>query len=221
MKKLPKSHNEEEDTLIKINKEFWIALAIIAVCIIVAVIIAMNSKDAGKFEYKGVIFKKEYTGEILFYTAYIPVFDKQDRIEKVTTIDFRNDPRTLDIKLDFTGRIKLLDDKQIYVSYGELEQCEDNGIAAINLGRFLSNGGVNVKGATMDKNLSTDTTPYVTCETHANNTVIEIKKGSETALIHKKENCYELTYKNCKILQATEKFELILLEQYMKDVSKK
>ena len=216
-----KMEGKKEELEIKISKEAWIVIGIIAVTIIAIAAIVYVSKGAGKFEYNGIQFQKEYTGQILFYAAKVPVFDSYGRQVGINSIDFRNDPRKLeDIPVETQGDISFIRDKTVYVTYSDLEQCSYNGVAAINLGRFLGNAGLSIRGAVMNESGNSSNIPYATCSLFPENTVIEVKNGDRTEIRQTSENCYEIVSKECEILEATEKFQLVVLEQYMADISK-
>ena len=52
------------------------------------------------------------------------------------------------------------------------------------------------------------------CETGHFNTVIVVTEGDQTIINEIQDYCYEIQFKDCEILQATEKFMLIILEEY-------
>jgi len=214
-KKIENSKQENSNTALIIV--FSIAGLIILACII-AVIFRYNSNS---FKYEGIEFDKVYMGNIAFYTAKIPVTDDYGKITRYQNIDFRNDPRTLnDLTVNTSGNITFVDNKLTYISYGLLNQCGDNGLAATNLGLFMSLTDTKYKGAVDDSDYKNSTnSPYVNCQTHPNNTVVLIKAGNETKIEQTNTNCYELVFKDCEILKATEKFELTILEQYIKGLA--
>lgn len=218
-----KKQKEEkpEEMKIEISKEAWITIGIIAVVLIAIFAIFYFSKSAGKFTYNGIEFRKEYTGSILFYTAYVPIIDVYGKQIGTKAIDFRNDPRTLeDISVDTQGKIKFVSSKTVYITYpAVLNACEYNQVAGANLYLFLYNANLKVNTAVMENNQSTKQIPYVTCQNHQNNTVIEFRNGNFTGIKQTAENCYELTAKDCDILKVMEKFELVVLEQYMDEIN--
>jgi predicted nucleic acid-binding Zn ribbon protein len=213
------SEPEEKNNNTAIFIVFGIAILIILICVI-AVFLRYNSNN---FKYAGMEFNKNYMGDITFYTAKVPAIDAYGNIQLYKEIDFRNDPRKLrDVTVDVNGSIKFIKNNMVYVSYGEMEQCGNNGLAATNLGIFLSTTNLNYKGALDDPDYINSTAiPYVNCQTHPNNTVILIKSGNETKIEKTSDNCYEIVFKDCEMLKATEKFEVIILDQYMKEITKK
>jgi hypothetical protein len=174
-------------------------------------------QGTNKFTYQGIGFERHYVGQIELYTAQVPLKDSLGQITGYMAIDFRNDPRELrGISVDTPGGIGFVKDKLTYVSYGDLKQCGNNTLAAANLGIFLSDAGIDKKGALDNESYANNTyIPYVNCQTHPDNTVILVKSGNETRIEQTAKNCYELISKDCEIIRATEKFELAVLDQYL------
>lgn len=170
-----------------------------------------------KSEYSGIEFKKNYVGKILFYTAQVPMFS-QGKITGYIALDFRNNPGDLaDVPVSTQGDLKFIPEDIVYVSVQDpIKICEDNGIAMANLGRFISNSGLKVKGAIDNQSYENSSITYANCEKYPDNTVIMIKDGNETKIEQTAANCYAIVFKDCEILRATEKFELVVLEQHMK-----
>jgi len=204
------------------NTSLFIVLAIALLIILICVIAVFYRYSSNNFTYAGIEFNKNYMGEIVFYTAKIPVMNNYGIISGYKEIDFRNDPRKLkNINITTNGNIKFANKDLAYVSYGELKQCGDSSLAATNLGIFMSITDTQYKGAIDDSDYVNNTNiPYVNCQTHPDNTVILIKSGNETKIIQTAKNCYELVFKECDILKVTEKFEIAILEQYIKTVTK-
>ena len=99
-----------------------------------------------------------------------------------------------------------------------MKKCEDNSLALINFAGFLRDfAGLKIKSAVSDENASAELKiPYVNCKRNPLNTVINIRSGNETKIERTADNCYELTYKECEIIQVTEKFDILILKDYMK-----
>lgn len=182
-----------------------------------------------KFEYAGLDFQKTKLGKIIFYSAKIPLVKSYTtssviREEDITgsyPINFRNDPRGLEnIRVNISSEdMKFIKTNVVYISLDpEMKKCEDNALALMNFAGFLGGfGGMKIKSAISDKNASRELNiTYAKCSTHPTNTVIQISSGNETTIYKKGENCYQLLYKDCEILQLTEKFQIAVLEGYMK-----
>lgn len=193
-----------------------IAYIIIGVAILGAIVAGIYlSKN---FKYNGIEFQKNYQGKILLYTATFPVMDYQGNIGKAA-VDFRNDPRTLrDIDVNLEANLGLT--KSLFISYpknSELTTCEDNGIAAANLGVFFKTAGLSVKAGINDPDYKNSSIPYINCDTHSNNTVIMLRQSNETSINQFGRNCIVIKFKECEMIRATEKFELSILETWVKN----
>jgi len=199
------------------NAAIFIVLGIAVLIILICVIAVFYRYSSNNFKYEGIEFNKNYMGNILFYTAKVPIIDSYGKISGYKEIDFRNDPRKLkDVTIDVNGDINFIKSNTVYVSYGEMKQCGDSVLAATNLGLFLSATNIKYKGAVDDSDYINNTNvPYANCQTNPDNTVILLKEGNETKIAQTGNNCYELVFKECEILKLTEKFELIILKQYM------
>jgi len=223
-KKIVKEDKKNEESKEKKNNTaIFVVLGIALLIILICVIAVFYRYSSNNFKYAGIEFNKNYMGDIIFYTAKVPVMDAYKIISGYKTVDFRNDPRKLkDVIINTDGNIKFVNNGLAYISYGEMNQCEDNGLAATNLGLFMYLTDTRYKSALDDSDYANNTNiPYVNCQTHPNNTVMLIKSGNETKIEQTSENCYELVFKECEILKVTEKFELIILDQYMKTITKK
>ncbi|MDP1728981.1 MAG: hypothetical protein Q8L27_02135 [archaeon] len=203
------------------NKGIIITLAIIVGAIIIGLLVYKYNTS---FTFNGVDFEKRYYGELLFYTAKIPVEDYYGNIIEYRLLDFRNDPRKLDkmVEIPEDLQITFRDDYMTYLSFLEdTLKCENNGLASANFAIFLRDViKVEYKPAlaneteAIQKNLT-----HVTCENSPFNTVIYIHQGDETKITKRIASCYDVEFKNCEILEALERFELKILEQYMQGLN--
>jgi len=206
----------------KIEKQANIIGIVLLSSIVLILLIAVAVGSTNKFKYLGVEFEKQKYGDIVFYTGQIPLKNQYNAIVGYTEIDFRNDPRELkDIKLDLANDITFKRDWVTFLSVApELEQCEDSGIAIINLGAiFLKNVNVPTTMGYMNKTQADkEGRDHATCATYPLNTVIEVKSGQETAITSTREGCYELTYKDCEVLDVVEKFQLEIIRQHVESL---
>jgi hypothetical protein len=182
------------------------------------------------FEYAGIEFQKTKLGKIPFYSSQIPIANKNYEITGTYPVNFRTDPRKSDsMKINITDDIvgDVITFNTMNVTFISLQSeylpCEDNTIAVAAMSIFLREfGAINIKAAFANKTYAKEKNyTYATCENNPRNTVIMIKDGDETSIIKTKNNCYELTYKNCEILKVTEKFQVLILENYMSYFIKK
>lgn len=198
-----------------IEKQIYI-FVVIALIIIIGVVAAFLFKqNSDNFNYNNIEFNKNYLGKVVFYTAKVPIKDTSGNVINNMFIDFRNDPRKIsNIELNLDGPIGFTVFKQTYVSYGDLNVCEYNGVAASNLALLLINLGINFNGTLLNKTLAQNShIGYASCENNPDSTVIEIKNGQKNSINRINKNCYEIISKDCDLLMVMEKFELILLEQ--------
>jgi len=223
--KKPKKEAVEETTeqkkgkeVKKLEKQGWIVASIAAGIIIIVLCAFFYAQSSNHFKYIGLDFEKTRMGEIILYRTNVPII-KNNALTELLTIDFRNNPKSLeniDVNL-ISEKIKLLSNNLTYISYNKsLKICEDNGLAAANLGGFLFQIGINAKGVIDDIDYINNTNLlYANCNTNPYNSVIYITNGDETKIEQTNVNCYKIIVKDCEILKATEKFQLELVEEYM------
>ena len=216
-KEIEKKETKRESNFWKENMGIIITIAVIVGAIIIGLLIYKYNTS---FEYNGVPFMKRYYGNLLFYTARIPVQDYYGNIIEYQLVDFRNDPRELGKKVNISDdlAIKFLEERTTYLSFLENQlKCENNGLAAANFAIFLRDV-IKIKykaGVANETEANESNVPYVTCENSATNTVIYIHQGDETKITKRIASCYDVEFKDCEILEALERFELKVLEQYM------
>lgn len=224
----------KENVKKKQNKQIIIAVSLMIAAIAIVIITPfIYGHFFTKFTYINLDFQKTRLGEIRFYSAKIPLVSQQPadghlitnkEISGYYSTNFRNDPRKLEyIQVNTTfnnsDQIGFMKVNTAYIALDlEMKKCDDNSLALINLAGFLRDfAGLNIKSAVSDENASAELKiPYVNCKKNKFNTVINIRSGNETKIERTADNCYELTYKDCEITQVTEKFNLLILEDYMK-----
>ncbi len=215
-----KTESEKKTSFESITKITFIVLGIIIVAMAVWAYLVYSSAN---YNYMGVEFSKAREGKIDFYTAKLPALDNAGNIVSYAKVDFRSSPPSLkNIPVEFKSALKFVKSKTVYVSVTEnLSSCNGySGVALINFGRFLALFGLDAKGAVDDKNYTNNKdTPFVNCGTNPNNTVILIKDGDKTKIEQTAENCYEITFANCEVLRATERFELQMMSEYMGNIN--
>jgi len=210
-----------EDIKKKQNKQIaWILFLLIGLILIILLVPFINNNYLSKFNYYNLDFQKTQLGELIFYSAKIPIINIHGNVVADYSINFRKDPRKLEeIKVDIKGdSIVFRKSKQVYITLNpDMEKCENNIIAMANLAGFLINfAELEVEGASTDKDYAEiQDFPYVTCQTHPENTVIFINSGDENMIKQTGSNCYEIKYKDCEILEVSEKFIHVILENYM------
>lgn len=223
MKKAEKAGKTEKTEKTKSTEKqvgiaVWVMVGILALLIILTIFLFQNRT----FEHSGITFKKISYGKIILYSAQVPVLDRGGVLTGYVPIDFRNDPRDLtDIPINIEGDIKFLDGSKVYVSINpEMEACEDNGLAMANLGIFFADAGLEAKSAFTNKTQAEEAgLPYKTCFDSLLSTIIVIDSGPQTAITQTANNCYAITYNNCEITRATERFQLAVLEQHINKIT--
>jgi hypothetical protein len=194
-----------------------ILMGAIILIIVLAPIIRLYVFD--NFEYESLKFKK--TGkDVIYYTTNIPLVNDQKQIYLIPW-NFKNDPRDLeDIELDIPeNTILFVKNETVYVSFeSEAPSCDESILAGVGILNFLDNmlepeviGAFDNEDFVEQVNRS-----YITCENAPEHTVITLRNGNETMIKKVKDNCYELSYKDCEINVISEKFMFIILENYMK-----
>jgi hypothetical protein len=168
-------------------------------------------KNIGTYEYEGLQFTKERFGQIPVYHYYYLYNDKTGQLVQ-NNIYLRNNPEKNKVPVD--GKIVFPEGKFVYISINgsSMENCSQSGIALSSLASFMTNGGLKVKGATLENQTTNVTTidnstiPYITCSMKQTNPVIEIKPGVKTEIVNS-DLCYNIYFAKCEdILPATEKF---------------
>jgi len=224
-----KENSEEGSELIdpnlkkKQNKQLFligiVMIIIIAVFLIVPVIIKNYNSN---FNYNNLKFQKTKLKDITLYSTNIPIMDNYGKLKNLYSISFRNDPRVLknipvDKRVDESGGIKFIERNIVFISINpNMTACPDNSLALFNLGSFLTDSGLTVKSSFTDASYANKTNSlYITCDYSQDHTVIKITNGNETRIKQERTNCYEIVYKDCEITQATERFELRMIEDYM------
>lgn len=227
-----KENLEEKNDNIEENKEnlglkknqnkqiFWAVFLMVLVILIIITTPFIVKNFINKFVYINLDFYKTMMGKITFYSTKVPITDKQMNIIADYDINLRNDPRKLDyIKVNVSENKVIF--KKFMTVYVSLEsnspRCEDNLISVVGLTQFLKEfGNFTVKAAMDNKDYANETGyPYVTCSNYPTNTVIHLTSGNSSEIKKINDNCYELTYDNCRITPVTERFMLIILEDYM------
>jgi len=224
-----KENKEKNNTLMnsrklrKFEKQAWIVLLVAIGIIVILGIVFYFVYGQKEFSWHGIKFVKAPFGNssiYLYWTNFsTTVYKNGSEMSTEGTVYFRKNPRFIfGVDVEINDSIKFVKNKTVYVSIEEpLRECEDNLFAVFGFGTFLTVYGLDIKGATANESLVRKNIPFVNCSTHENNTVIIIKSSKETAIKQTAENCYEISFKKCEILKALEKFELLLLEQRVKN----
>jgi len=215
--KKPKKVKQERQVI-------WAVVLMISVILIVILVPTIKTNLIDKFNHNGLVFHKTGTNPYFFSTK-IPIVDTQGQLYELPWT-FRYDPRDLEeIPVDLPeDRVLFIQNDSVYVSFeANPPSCDDNTLAVVGVLNFLDNfleseiiGGFNEEEFAGENNRS-----YITCENSPDNTVINLRSSDETAIKKVNDNCYEISYKDCEINKAVEKFEFVILEGYMKFFTKR
>ncbi len=204
------------------NRQVMWAVILMGSIILIIVLVPFIVKNfVNKFVYINLDWQKTKLGELTFYSTRVPLVDKSWKITGFYSMNFRNNPKKLDsyVKTELSGgEVGFNTGEVVYISLNpDMEACEDNIIALIPFAGFLKDfANLNIKSAVNDEDYAAlNDMIYATCENSRDNTVIYINSGEKTEIRKSSPTCYEITYSNCEITQVTEKFVLIILENYM------
>ncbi|HJO14831.1 MAG TPA: hypothetical protein QGG70_02165 [Candidatus Pacearchaeota archaeon] len=207
------------------NKQLkWAVFLMVGIILIIVVVPFINTNFINKFDYHGLTFQKTQLGQIEFYSTKFPVVTGTGQVTGEYAVNLRNDPRELaDIPLEVD------DDKIVFNVIKEnfkdvyaptyitinpfMEACDDSGIALLTLSGFIRDSGPKVHSAVTDKAYAKDNNlTQKWC--YGLNTVFVITDGEETKISQIQPYCYKLEFKDCEILEVSEKAVLNFLEQY-------
>jgi len=200
----------------------WAIFLMIAALLIILVVPFIMKNYVDKFDYKGLDFQKTKMGDLIFYSVKFPVISGTGEVIGDYAVNFRNDPRDLEyIDVNITnGTVKFVRNfgkyGDVYISIDDkIIDCDDAIIAMASLSGFLGDSGLKIKSAVLNKTYAKENNEtFINCWDSDVNTVIKVMPGNETRIREAKENCYEIIYKDCEILQASEKFMMVVLEEY-------
>lgn len=173
-----------------------------------------------EFDYENLHFTKTKFGEIQVFHYYYTWVNAEKHVFRYN-LYLRTDPRKNTVPV--SERPILLTTKRVFVTLNVssgLDQCEDSNLAIGDLALFLKDNQFNIASGIMDiENAEALNQSYITCATRDAVEVIEITRGSETA-IQATEHCTHIVVgPNCDILNATEKLKTIIVADAKKDAA--
>ncbi|MBT4135830.1 hypothetical protein HOD75_04835 [archaeon] len=205
----------------KQNKQLmWAIILMTSMILIIVLVPYINKNIINKFEYNHLDFFKAKRGGVWVYFTEIPRIDQQGNSLDPFYLELISDPREIDsipveLKKD---SIVFQRSKDIFLSINpDMEVCPHsvNGVGGITqlLTRF---GLMNVRGAqSTEEGAEENRLLFANCQSHPDNTVIMFNSGNETKIEQTSENCFEITYANCEIVEVSEKFMLEVVGDYM------
>jgi hypothetical protein len=211
----------------------WSLILMIGIILIVVLVPFIKTNFIDSFDYYGLKFQKTQLGdELIFYSAKFPVVASTGQVVGDYSVNFRNDPRELkNIPANISeNKIKFALKKNeegklgygpVYISLNPfMEVCPQSGIALITMSSFMKDSGLEVSSAVTDKAYGEKNNETVKwCYDTPLETVVVVTDGETNEINELAPNCYEIKFKECEILKVTERFTLILLEEYAKRFS--
>ncbi len=191
----------------KMDRQLKYVLIVMVLVILLAIGVYYFVQSMKKFNYAGLEFEKVMYDRLPVYHSKIPITNTQGELVANYNLFLRNDPRALkSIAID--GKIRLMKDTFVSIEPEADGGCEDSGIAGGNFFTFLKVAGVDAKLACTNNTYASERNiTYATCQEHLNNSgVIIIKRGESTEIVKKSDDCYEISFRNCEILNVTERF---------------
>lgn len=193
-----KKDKAEENKLVK---NILIFIGIFFLVLFVSFLVLKSSDNP---KYKGLTFNTIQEGELTFHQTTIPVIYK-NKINYFN-VYLRNSPKELKRKVAFNGEIEKIDNTVIEMPY-EFDCDGDQIIAIANL--------ANVYGA-IGKKLVKD--ENASCDEEGKYAYLVVQPGKKTSIEKYGLNCYNITIKDCEILEGTERFILEILAKYNSDI---
>jgi len=217
----PKQVDNSDIKKIQERQIKWAVYLMVAVVLVIVVLPYIKMNYIDKFDYHGLEFQKTQLGDLIFYSSRFPVVI-ENQVVGTYSVNLRNDPRELeyipldtqDEKIEFTINNGKFGDAYITLN-PFMEICDNSGIAMATLSGFLKDSYLNVSSAVTDKAYAkkNDLTQRW-CNNDPLDTVFVVTDGNKTAITEIQTGCYEMSFKDCEILEVTEKVILNVLEQY-------
>ena len=214
-KKEVKETSEQLEKRITIYAYFIIGIIAIILIVVIGYLI-WNQFDS-HFTYQGMNFEKiTKNNERVYSTGFVTksMFNGTYYINN-RTFYLRNNPKYLQLDKKIEGKVPIIANRDVYVSIEEpLPNCNDRVRSLFDLSASLVNYGLKIKGVVTNQSVLNQSYSEITCANSTINTVIIIGQGNYTGYEQVKDNCYKITFKECKDMnRATEGFTLKLLER--------
>lgn len=165
------------------------------VLLIIAIMFSWNIMKT--INYEGVKFyknTKEIEG-VTLYNTKVPLYNSEGKHHADYNFYLRNSPKKL-AEVPFEGELVFV--QNMVINSEESFNCDGNGIIAIaNLNNLYTLLGAKVM---KDEN--------ATCDPQAKYSYLNIIKGNETRIDQVGPACYDISIKDCEILEGTERFML-------------
>jgi hypothetical protein len=222
-----KENLNKEKVFLKQNSQMkWAVFLMLSVILIIVLIPYIKLNYFDRFDYNGLTFQKTKLGEIDFYSTRFPVVNIQGQVVGDYSFNFKIDPRELDyVEVNIPNETVHFRSYKgqfadAYLSLNPfVDNCEETIIAMANLAGFLRDSNLNVKSGVTDKAYAnSNNLTHKWCSPL--DTVIILSQGdlytegNETSINLLQDNCYEIKFKDCDVLEASEKFMHLILKEY-------
>jgi hypothetical protein len=189
-----------------VDRTWLYILAGILILFIIFYVSYQSYLASKKIEYAGLKFEEKKVGNLTFWYTSVPLVDANGVNVINRSMYFRNNPKDLEY-IPINGVIKIKS-KIILASDGL--NCSENGIAGGELGLALA-PYANVISGTVNKTLADDKgVQYASCNQndvfYLDSTVLIFKPGDTASIDQNGKNCYEITIKDCEVLDGVERF---------------
>jgi hypothetical protein len=207
---MPKNKTQKQKTLGSEIKNIPSEVKYIAlwILILVGVFFLFNYifNNLGTINYDGLKFSKETIGKIEVYHYYYLYKDRTGQLVQ-NNIYLRNNPTENQVPV--SGNVTFIEGSKVFlgIDTDNLTSCNTSSIAISEITSFIVNGGISVKGGTVNNATAVkQNLTYVDCNVQKQNPVITIGLGNTTAVVNKG-LCYKITAATCNdLLPAAEKF---------------
>lgn len=181
------------------NKQLRNVLIGIGVVAVIFVLIIFTVNSIRHFEYRDVDWNVVKEGDLIFYNTVFPFYSSMTGAHIADyNIYLRNDPRDLNANVDFDGKFHM--PKIMAISFPEEEKFVCEGKGAIAIANFVKIFGALGTEVVKDENAQ--------CDELGRYMFVEIVEGEETRIEKNGPACYEISVKECEILEGTERFLL-------------
>ncbi len=201
----------------------WVVFLMIGMLVIVLVVPFFVENFINTFDYNGLEVRKTKVGDLIIYNIGFPVVSGTGQVIGDYSVKLRNDPRELDDveiinvsdgKIEFARHTGGFSDVYLSLDTG-MKKCEENIVALTALTAFLGDSGLPVKSAVYNRSYAEENNiTFKNCWDSDLDTIIKVRSADRNYIKEAKRNCYEIGFKDCDILKSTERFELLILEEY-------
>ena len=186
----------------KILRNFFI---IVGVVVLFCVGVYFSSYFMANFQHNEIEYEIVNEGDLIFYKTGFPT--KGGGNKMIYNFYIRNDPRKLE-DVEFKGEMFFVEN--LVLNMSENISCDGDDIIAIaNLVKLYEFVGTKVMKD-----------PNASCDDLGRYAYVNIQEGNETRIDRTGKACYELTFKDCEILEVTERLMIEIFSEVNQNVAK-